>query len=203
MVKIVLVAGSVRQRSQTHRVAEIAEAQLQTLGAQTDLISLRDVDVPLWSEEKGADDKPADSFWATEWPSLSERVAAADGFVFLTPEWHGMATPHLKNFIFCCEAKELAFKPAYLITVSGSVGGTHPVAELRMSSYKNTYLHWLPDHLIIRNVGGFSPGEEGDSAPPWLLPRMVHGLRVLTAYAEAVRPVRETVVDLELLKTGM
>lgn len=203
MVKIVLVAGSVRRNAQTHRIAEIAERELQRLGAETDLISLRDIDVPLWSEEKGAADKPADSFWATDWPALSARVAAGEGFVFLTPEWHGMATPHLKNFIFCCENRELAFKPAYLVTVSGGVGGTHPIAELRISSYKNTYLHWLPEHLIVRDAAKFRPGEADDAAPPWLAPRMTHGLELLCAYAKAARPIRETVVDLDLLRNGM
>ncbi len=204
MTRIMVIAGSPRRASQTHRIATIVEARLQAApGVEADLLSLRDVAIPLWSEEKGAEEKPADSFWSTDWPGISARLAAADGFVVMTPEHHGMATPHLKNLLFCCNDGELAFKPAYLVTVSAGSGGAYPVAELRMSGYKNNYLHWLPDHLIIRQAGGFRPGEEGDSAPEWLSGRLDHGLAILKAYAEAARPIRAEVVDLEILKTGM
>lgn len=202
LVKIVVLQGSPRRQSQTHRVAEIVVGKLSARGVDTDLISMRDLDMPLWSEAKGGKEATS-GFWKETWPDVSARIAAADGFVVMTPEHHGMATPHLKNLLFCCENRELAFKPAYLMTTSGSIGGAHPVAELRISSYKNSYLHWLPDHLIIRDVGKFRPGEEGHDAPDWLEPRMDHGLQILAATAAAMKPVREGVVDLDLLRNGM
>lgn len=203
MTRIAVIAGSNRQEAQSHRVGEIAVKMVQEAGAEADLISLRDVELPLWDESKRAKEPPAGSPWATVWPDVSARLHAADGLVVISPEWHGMASPHLKNFLACCENKELAFKPGYLISVSGGVGGAYPIAELRMSGYKNSYAHWLPDHLIIRHVKGFRPDEAENEAPDWLIARMRHGLRVLIAYAEAVKPVRETVVDHSILTTGM
>lgn len=157
----------------------------------------------MWHESKWAKEKPADSPWLTVWKPVSERLAAAEGVVVVTPEWHGMVPPMLKNLLCCCDAGELAFKPAYIVAVSAGAGGTYPIAELRMSGGKNNYLHWLPDHLIIRQVSGFRPGEEGHAAPDWLEARMEHGLKVLDAYAEAAKAIRANVVDLGVLKNGM
>lgn len=47
---------------------------------------------------------------------------------------------------------ELAHKPALIVFVSSDDGGSYPVAESRMSSYKNSRICYLPEHLIIRNV---------------------------------------------------
>lgn len=203
MTRIAVIAGSNRQEAESHRIGEIAQRMLEEAGAEADLLSLRDIPLPLWDESKWASDKPDDSPWKTIWPDVSARLKAADGMVVISPEWHGMASPHLKNLLACCDQRELAFKPGYLVSVSASSGGAYPIAELRMSGYKNSYAHWLPDHLILRNVKKFRPGEPEHDAPDWLEARMRHGLRVLVAYAEAAKPVRETVVDLDLLKTGM
>lgn len=204
MTKIEVICGSNRAQSQSHRIGEIAVGKLAAqAGVSAGLFSLRDIEIPLWDEEKWSKEKPEGSFWATEWPALSARLAAADGFVVICPEWHGMATPHLKNLFCCCDGKELAFKPAYLITVSASSGGAYPIAELRMSSYKNTYLHYLPDHLIVRQAGDYQPGAAENKAPEWLDGRFEHGLEILAATAAAMKPVRETVVDLAKLRTGM
>lgn len=206
MTHIVVIAGSNREEAQSHRIGAIAADRLRgKLGAQgsVDLFSLKEIDLPLWDESKWSADKAADSFWAAEWPALSKRLSAADGFVVVTPEWHGMASPHLKNLFTCCDGKELAFRPAYLIGVSTGTGGAYPIAELRMNAGKNTFIQWQPDHLLVRGADGFRPGEPENKSPDWLLQRLDHGLEILIATARALKPVREEVVDLDFLKTGM
>lgn len=206
MTHIVVIAGSNRAEAQSHRIGEIAAERLEgRLAGQggVDLFSLRDVKIPLWDESKWAKDKPAGNFWGSEWPSLSKRLAAADGFVVVTPEWHGMASPHLKNLITCCDNRELAFKPAYLIAVSAGTGGAYPIAELRANAGKNSYIHWQPDHLIVRSAANFRPGSPEDKSPPWLLPRLDLGLDILIASARALKPVREDVVKFDVISTGM
>ena len=47
---------------------------------------------------------------------------------------------------------QLGHKPALIVTVSSADGGAYPVAELRMSSYKNNRICYLPEHVILRNV---------------------------------------------------
>lgn len=206
MTHIVVISGSNRAQAQSHRVAQIVMDRLSAQGGAgdtQDLFSLSEIDIPLWDESKWSPDKPADSFWATTWPGLSQRLAAADGFVVIAPEWHGMAPPHLKNLIICADGKEMAFKPAYPVAVSASVGGAYPIPELRMNSGKNTMILWQPDHLIIRQVNDFKPGAPDNASPDWLLDRLDHGLEILRATAQAMKPVRENVVKLDLLKTGM
>ncbi len=203
MTRIAIIAGSNRKEAQSHRIGGIARRMLEEADAEADLISLRDVELPLWDESKGSDDLPEDSPWRTLWPGISARLKAADGMVVISPEWHGMASPHLKNFLACCTDRELAFKPGYLIGVSSGSGGAYPIAELRMSGYKNSYAHWLPDHLIVRQAKDFRPGEPENKAPEWLEGRMRHALDILIAYAEAAKAVREKVVDFTILKTGM
>lgn len=204
MPTIAVIAGSNRAEAQSHRIAEIAVKMLGEIGATTDLISLRDVTIPEWHESKWAKDKPADSPWLTDWAPISDRLRAADGFVVISPEWHGMVPPGLKNLLICCDGGELAFKPGYLIAVAAGVGGAYPIVELRISGYKNSYLHWLPDHMIIRNVGGFHPYDAAaNTAPDYLAPRMRHGLEILSAYAEAATAIRADVVKLDVLKNGM
>lgn len=205
MTRICVIGGSPRAEAESHRIAEIAARKLGVrLGdGQVDLLSLRDVEVPMWSEEKWVADKSPGGFWADAWPAVSARLTAADGFVIVTPEWHGMASPHLKNLLCCCDARELAFKPGYLISVSAGAGGAYPVSELRMSGYKNTFLHWLPEHLIIRDVKGFRPGEADHRAPEWLEPRMDLGLEILIDMAAAITPIREKLAGNPLLKQGM
>ena len=63
-----------------------------------------------------------------------------------------MATPGVKNFLLNCTADEVGHKPALIVTVSATRGGSYPVAELRMSGYKNNRLTWLPEHVIVQHV---------------------------------------------------
>jgi len=56
-----------------------------------------------------------------------------------------MAPAGLKNFFLYAGNTALAHKPAYLVGISASRGGSYPIAELRMSSYKNSYLCYIPN----------------------------------------------------------
>ena len=111
----------------------------------------------------------------------------------------------LKNFFLLCGADVLAHKPGLIVTVSAGAGGSYPVSELRISSYKNTRLCYIPDHVIVRNVGqmlhGDQPAEEHDEA---LRGRITYSLRVLVEYAKALQLVRESgVIDLKTFPYGV
>jgi hypothetical protein len=111
----------------------------------------------------------------------------------------------LKNFFLLCSADVFAHKPGLIVTVSAGAGGSYPVTELRTSSYKNTRLCYVPDHVIVRNVGqmlhGDQPADEHDVA---LRGRIEYSLRVLVEYAKALRLVRESgVIDLKAFPYGM
>ncbi len=42
------------------------------------------------------------------WEPYAKRLQAADGFVVVSPEWHGMVPAGLKNFFLYCSPKEVS-----------------------------------------------------------------------------------------------
>jgi NAD(P)H-dependent FMN reductase len=139
---------------------------------------------------------------------LSKELKSCDGFVVIAPEWHGMAPAGLKNFFLMWTAGgELAHKPALIVTVSISDGGSFPIAELRMSSYKNSRICYLPEHLIIRNVGTVfndDPEQDNPGAQEYFEDRLRYCLEMLREYSLAFRQIRASgKTSLETYSTGM
>ena len=82
------------------------------------------------------------------------------------------------------------------------MGGAYPIAELRMSGYKNSHIWWLPDHLILRNVTSLFH-DEGDETSRSLTARIVHLLAWLGHSTSALAPVRAACQDLKTYPFGM
>ena len=201
-MKIVLVAGSHRNEAESERVAKYAAAVLAQHGrVKSHLISLARNPLPLWDEEVWQGSER----WRQLWEPISSELKAADGLVIVSPEWSGMVPPGLKNFFLLCGTAELAHKPGLIVTVSAGIGGAYPVDELRISSYKNTRICYLPEHVIVRNVGqmlkGEAPAGEQDAA---LRSRLTYALSLLVEYAAALKLVRESeVIDHHTFPHGM
>ena len=201
-MKIAIVAGSHRREAESDRVATYLERELTKLGiSDSYLLSLSGNPLPLWDEDVWSGDEK----WKSLWQPISKELVSSDALVVVSPEWSGMAPPGLKNLFLLCGADVLAHKPGLIVTVSAGAGGSYPVTELRISSYKNTRLCYIPDHVIVRNVGqmlhGDQPAEEHDQA---LRGRITYSLRVLVEYAKALRLVRNSgVIDLKAFPYGM
>jgi multimeric flavodoxin WrbA len=146
-MKFFILSGSHRAEAQTLKVAKYVQSVLtrEHPGAETHLFSLSGNPLPLWDETTGG---APDALW----DPISAELKAADALVFLTPEWSGMATPGVKNFLLNCTAGEIGHKPGLIVAVSASRGGSYPVAELRMSGTKNNRLCWIPEHVIIHHA---------------------------------------------------
>lgn len=119
-----------------------------------------------------------------------------------------MAPAGLKNFFLMWTAGgELAHKPALIVTVSTADGGSFPVAELRMSSYKNSRICYLPEHLIIRNVDTVfneDPAQNKPDAQEYFDDRLAYCLAMLKEYALAFRQIRASgKASLETYTSGM
>ena len=196
-----IIIGSIREKSESGRIGAYVEKRLRALkpAATLDVFDLRELAVPLWHEDKWVAGSDMQAFWKP----ISERLKACDGFVVICPEWAGMAPAHLKNFLLMCDGGEVAHKPAQLIGVSSGMGGAYPIAELRMSGYKNNFLMWLPDHMILRHVAGLFASETPTPLDAELTARMDYGLEFLLETAAALTPVRRKVQNLNLYKTGM
>jgi hypothetical protein len=101
----------------------------------------------------------------------------------------------------------LAHKPALIVAVSTSDGGSYPIAELRMSSYKNSRICYLPEHLIIRRVEKVfndDPAQNDLRSQGYLQNRLTYCLDMLQEYALAFRQIRASgKTSLETYATGM
>jgi len=92
--------------------------------------------------------------------------------------------------------------------VSATRGGSYPVAELRMSGYKNNRLCWIPEHVIIHHAeqnlnlpdGAAEIGKEDALQRQ----RLRYALRILEQYGKALGLVRASgAVDHKTFRSGM
>jgi azobenzene reductase len=192
-MKIGIICGSHRPDSQSGKVARYIERALkaQDICDHTWLFDLAGNPLPLWDEGVWDADNAQ---WQARLKPLSEELHSCDGFIVVSPEWHGMAPAGLKNFFLMWTAGgEIAHKPALIVTVSVADGGSYPVAELRMSSYKNSRICYLPEHLIIRYVDTVfneDPAQNKDSAQDYFEARLAYCMELLREYALAFRQIR-------------
>ena len=204
-MKISIISGSHRINSQSEKVSRYIQHTLeeQDLCDETWLYLLAGNPMPLWEESIWESDPE----WMARLQPVSEQLAASDGFVIVCPEWHGQAPAGLKNFFLMWSRGELAHKPALIVTVSSADGGAYPVAELRMSSYKNNRLCYIPEHVIVRNVEHVLNADDDKNNPDadrYFRERIPYALGVLREYALALTGVRESgAASLQEFRNGM
>ena len=196
-MKISVISGSHRQQAQSLKVARHIQGRLDSgIADESWLFSLSGNPLPLWDESiwEGSEQ------WQTVLDPIKRECRSSDGFVIVCPEWHGQVPSGLRNLLLLLSAKEVGHKPALIVTVSASIGGSYPVAELRMSSYKNNRLCYLPEHVVVRNVGKILNANADDNdagADEYYRKRIDWALGMLVEYAHALRRVREN-VDLSI-----
>ena len=204
-MKITIISGSHRKVSQSEKVARFVQRTLeeQKLCEDTWLFSLAANPLPLWDESIWE----ADPAWEQRLAPISAELASSDAFVVISPEWHGQVPSGLKNFFLMWGKGELAHKPALIITVSSADGGAYPVAELRMSSYKNNRICYIPEQVIVRNVESVlndDPEQNNADADSYFRERITYALNILKEYALALGQVRASgAADLSKFKNGM
>jgi NAD(P)H-dependent FMN reductase len=209
-MKITIIVGSHRLQSNSAKVGKIMQEVLEkiTLNKEnTEKLEINTIDLgknplPLWNDKVWAGDPQ----WTTILEPYQKTLVESDGFVIISPEYNGMASPALKNFFLFWTGATLAHKPALLVGVTSTEqNGSYPIAELRASSYKNTRIMYIPDHLIIRSVEDLPItiqdfGEENYR----LLSRIEYSAKTLLAYSQALRVMREsTQFDYKNFGNGM
>ena len=190
-MKISLISTSHRKNSESVRIRKILYNNLKSKNNDLEIFNLDFSEElpPIWSEEK----KAKKGFWIEKWPQISNELKMSDGFILIVPEYGGMATPNAKNFFLICGEGELAHKPGLLVSISSGVGGSYPISELRSSSYKNTHIMWIPENIIIRNVGDFNPGRHGKLIPDWMDNRIDYVLDLIMKYSVCMKPLRKII----------
>lgn len=201
-MKFFVLSGSHRAEAQTLKVARYIESVLtRELRAEAHLFSLSGNPLPLWDEASGG---APDELW----DPISAQLRAADALVVCTPEWSGMATPGVKNFLLNCTADEIGHKPGLIVTVSASRGGSYPIAELRMSGTKNNRLCWIPEHVIVHHAEANLNAPDGapdlGKEDALIRARLRYALKVLAEYAKGLAQVRASgAIDHKTFRSGM
>ena len=189
-MKYVIISGSHRENSQSEKVSKWLLRQLESRGNEVSILSLAKNPFPFWDESFWQEGSDLQKFMR---PTL-DLLSSVDGLVIVSPEWGGMVPAGLKNLLLFLGQHTVGHKPCLLVGVSAIKGGAYPIAELRISGYKNTKLNYLPDHLIIReveNVMNDDIMESENKNDTYMKKRAVFTLDVLEVYTKAFVSIRE------------
>lgn len=192
-MKISIISGSHRNPSQSEKVARYLENTLSSEFTDVEpcVYALADNPLPLWDQTLWEDNAE----WNQRLAPLKQQLTESDGFIIIAPEWHGQVPAGLKNFFLMFNRFEMGHKPALIVTVSSADGGAYPVAELRMSSYKNNRLCYIPEQLVLRNIEKILNEDAADNdedADVYFKERISWTLGILRGYAVALKSMRES-----------
>jgi FMN reductase len=144
MVKIVGIGGSLRPDSYSQMALSLAAGRVQALGAEVEILDLRQMQLPFC---KGKDDYP-------DFPDvkrLQDIVAQADGLILATPEYHGSISGVMKNALDLMSFDQLSNKVTGLISVLGGQPNSNALNDLRLIM---RWVHaWvIPEQIAIGQV---------------------------------------------------
>ncbi len=187
-MRVTIISGSPRQGSNSLKTSRYVETFFERRHRHVTarVLDLATVELSGWNVASTEDSRATWKEWRTE-------LAASDAYVIVVPEWDGMAPPALRSvFHLCVDGGELAHKPAFLIGVSSGIGGSYPLMELRLSSFKNTQLCYIPEQVVVRRAAEVlnDPETPSSAEDEQLRTRLHHGLDVLLLYAGALARAR-------------
>jgi NAD(P)H-dependent FMN reductase len=154
--RILVVSGSARLDSHVHEIVRIAVAAAESAAAEVHLLRLHELDLPVMrSGDADQDSLPA---------VLRARETAtwADGFILVTPEYHGGMSGCLKNW-FDFLYSELAGKFAGVLAVTGGGGGDMSIVAVK-TSFSWCHGFTLPYHAAARGADFAADGTLANSA---------------------------------------
>ncbi|KAF0250560.1 MAG: acyl-carrier-protein phosphodiesterase [bacterium] len=202
-MKISIVTGSHRKDSQSAKVGKHLQKRLLALDLCENvyLLDLGNHDIPFWDEGIWQGEEK----WQRVWKPIEKELDESDAFIFVSPEWSGMVPAKLKNFFLLTPPNVVGHKPALIVAVSAATGGSFPVGELRVSSYKNNRICYIPEHIIVRNVAEVLNEAEdlNNKSDVYLRGRIDFTLSLLKQYAIALKSVRENEIDYKKYPFGM
>lgn len=132
MIKIAIIAASVRAERKSQRVALYFKKYLeQQQLAIAEIVDLKEYDFPVFEERLRLIESPT-----PEILEFAEKVTQADGIIIVTPEYNGGYPASLKNVIDLLYV-EWKRKPIAISTVSaGAFGGAQVITSLQFVLWK-------------------------------------------------------------------
>lgn len=128
MPKLMIILGSVREGRVGKPIADWVQRAAEADGRfEIDFVDLAELQLPMMDEPNHPSMKQYTRPHTKAW---SERVAAADGFLFAFPEYNHSYSPAIKNAIDYLHG-EWFRKPVGFVNWGGNSGGTRAQAALR------------------------------------------------------------------------
>ncbi|MGB4137143.1 MAG: NADPH-dependent FMN reductase [Microbacterium sp.] len=162
MPKLMIVIGSVREGRIGLPIAEWARTVAEQHGGfEIDWADLKKIALPMMDEPSHPRLREYTHPWTIEW---SERVHAADAFLFVQPEYNYSYSPALKNALDYL-SQEWWRKPIGTVSYGGISGGTRGVTAIRVPQIAlgmvptsaNVEIAWAAKQVAD---GAFTPTEQ-------------------------------------------
>ncbi|MFN6519151.1 MAG: NADPH-dependent FMN reductase [Nostoc sp. CreGUA01] len=150
MVKIVGIGGSLRLNSYTHLALQVAMQRVEALGAEVEILDLRELQLPFCNGGKEYLEYP-------DVKRLQDTVSSSHGLILATPEYHGGVSGVLKNALDLMSFDQLSDKVTGLISVLGGQSNSNALNDLRLIV---RWVHgWvIPEQIAIGQAwSAFSP----------------------------------------------
>jgi NAD(P)H-dependent FMN reductase len=147
MFSIPIIAGSTRRDRQSIKVARYMLEQLRArTGVTTELLDLLEYNFPMMEERLHHRDDPPPRL-----QEFADKIARADSFVIVTPEYNNGYPGVLKNALDYL-LPEYERKPVGIVTVSaGGFGGINCLAQLRLVMLGAGAVP-IPENLAVSRV---------------------------------------------------
>lgn len=183
------LAGSLREASVSRVGLRTALEAASQRGATTDLVDLRDLDLPVFDPDE--DPGPAVE-------ELRDRVGAGDAILLATPMYHGSYASPLKTALDHCGFEEFEGKTVGLLCASG---GRFPIPALEhLRSVCRALDAWvLPTQAAI--PGSHDAVEDGELADAAIRER-VRGLGARAVQFARIEPDPRTFEGTENVGAG-
>ena len=187
MLKLYVVIASTRPMRQGTAVGAWAFEQCRAHGKfDVELVDLAEVDLPMFDEPRHPRFGKYEHDHTKAW---GERVARADAFVFVTPEYNHGPPPSLVNALDFV-SREWAYKPVAFVSYGGVSAGTRGVgitkqmiSALRMVPLFDTVaIPFFAQH-VNDETGVFDPGDVQVKAAVAMLDELLK-------WAGALKPMR-------------
>ncbi len=173
-VKVLGIAGSLRAHSRTVAAVRAALRGAADAGARTELVWLRDLDLPFCDARPDEELPPAVRAFRA-W------VKEADGLILGSPEYHGSFSGVLKNALDLLSSDELAGKMVGLVAVSGGGGGVSTLSHLRLVM-RAVHAWVIPQQVAVPHASA-AFDEEGRPKDPKIEARLLEVGREVVKFA--------------------
>lgn len=161
---IEIVSGTNRPGSRTHEICKIVLKHYQSLGAEAQILDLKEVGLETVNGTQYTSEQPPQIKQAVD------RINKAQGLVMIIPEYNGSYPGALKYFIdHWIYPDSFEHRPVAFIGLGGRFGGLRPVEHLQgVFGYRNAYV--FPQRVFLMNIfGTLKEGTLQDSMAQQLL----------------------------------